>query len=96
MRDYEAMLLTRPQLDEEATQALVDRFKTLITENAGEVTEIDKWGKRRLAYEVQDQREGVYTLIKFKGEARTAHELERVLRITDDVMKYLIVRTDEK
>lgn len=94
MRAYEVLFIIRPDLEEEATAAVVDKFTNLINTNSGEVTSINKWGKRRLAYEVEGFREGFYTLVNFNGEPATAQELERVFRITDETMKYLITRKD--
>lgn len=94
MRAYEVLFIIQPDLEEEATAAVVDKFTTLINDNGGEVTNVNKWGKRRLAYEVEGFREGYYTLVNFNGEPATAQELERVFRITDETMKYLITRKD--
>ncbi len=95
MRDYELIYIIKPNLDEEATSAVVEKFTNLITNNGGQIDKNDRWGKRKLAYEVNDYREGYYTLVNFKGEAKVAQELERVLKITDDVIKHLLVRKED-
>lgn len=95
MRDYEIMYIIKPELDEEAVQAVVDRFNTLIADNGGEVVTADKWGKRKLAYEIRDYREGIYILVNFKGEAGTARELDRVLKITDDILRFMIISKEK-
>ncbi len=95
MRAYEALYIIRPDLDEEQTDAVVEKFKSLIENNNGEITKLDKWGKRKLAYEIKHNREGFYVLMKFNGESGTAAELDRVFRITDDVLKHMIVREEE-
>ncbi|HBT48070.1 MAG TPA: 30S ribosomal protein S6 [Peptococcaceae bacterium] len=96
MRSYEALFVIRPDLDAEQTQAVVDKFTKLITDNGAEVLQVDKWGKKRLAYEVRKFREGFYVLLQFKGPSSVAQELERVFKITDEVIRYLITRLDEK
>ena len=95
MRDYEAMFVIKPDLDEEATGALIGRFEELIRNGGGELEKTDKWGKRRLAYEIEGYREGYYVVIDFKAESPVAQELERVLKIADGVIRHLIVRRDE-
>lgn len=95
MKAYEMIFILKPELDEEATVAAVEKFTALIANNEGEIVSVDKWGKRRLAYEIDDRREGFYTLVNFNGEAATAKELERVFKITDEVLRYLITRKEE-
>ncbi len=67
MRNYETVYVLRPELDEEQVQAAVDRFSDVITKNGGEVTKVDLWGKRRLAYEVNKMREGIYVFRRSGG-----------------------------
>lgn len=95
MRNYETMYVLRPDLDEEQVQASVDRFSEIITKNGGEVTKVDLWGKRRLAYEVQKLREGHYVLCYFTAEADLPLELERNFKIADEVIRFLVVREGE-
>lgn len=94
MRQYEAMYILRSALDEEATEAAVNRFKTLVEENGGTVERIDRWGKRRLAYEIEKERDGYYVVMWFKGEPGVAKELDRVLKISGDVLRHMILRED--
>jgi len=94
MRNYELMYVVKPDLDEENLTAVIEKFGSLITANGGEVVSIDKWGKRRLAYEIKDYREGIYILVNFKGEAGTAHELDRVMKITDEILRFMIVNKE--
>lgn len=91
MRLYELMYIIRPDLDEEATNGVVDKFDQLIASNGGEVVNTNRWGKRRLAYEINDYREGVYILEQFKGEPATEKELERVMKLTDTILRFLIL-----
>ena len=92
--NYEVVIILKPDLGEEATAALVERFKTLI-EQHGTVAEVDEWGKRRLAYPIDDIPEGYYVLITFTADAAFPAELDRVMRINDSVMRSLIVCKDE-
>lgn len=95
MRDYETLYIVRPDLDEEALTGVIDKYNNLISANGGEVINTNKWGKRKLAYEVKDYREGYYVLIDFQGQPAVAQELERVFKISDDVIRYLITRKEK-
>ena len=94
MAKYETMLVTSAALDEEASTALVGKFKTLI-EAHGTIDSVDEWGKRRLAYPINKQEEGVYTLIKFTCTPEFPAELDRVYKITDGVLRTSIVAEAE-
>ena len=94
MAKYETMLITSAALDEEASAALVGKFKSLIEAN-GTIDSIDEWGKRRLAYPINDLREGYYVLMTFNAAAAIPAELDRIFRITDGVMRSLIVCKDQ-
>jgi len=95
MKAYELLYIIRPDLDEEATTALVDRLGGLVTSNGGDNLTVEKWGKRRLAYEIQDYKEGQYILMNFEGEGRTSKEIERVMKISDDVIRFLTVKKED-
>jgi small subunit ribosomal protein S6 len=92
VRAYELMYIIRPDLDEEAINDVIEKFDQLIANNGGEVVNVNRWGKRRLAYEINDYREGYYVLEHFNGEPATEQELERVFKITDTVIRYLITK----
>lgn len=92
--NYEVVFILQPDLGEEATAALVEKFKTLIENNAT-VTEVDEWGKRHLAYPINDYTEGHYTLVSFQSAPEFPRELDRVLRITDGVMRSMIISKDQ-
>ena len=92
--NYEAMFIIDPRKNEEETAALVERFKTLAEGNATQV-EVDEWGKRRLAYPIQDLMEGYYVLMTFTAAAAVPAELDRIFRITDGIMRSIIVCLDE-
>lgn len=96
MRKYEVMYILRPDLQEEANKASVERFASIVTNDGGEMEKLQEMGKRRLAYEISDLREGFYVLMNFKSEPQAVSELERVMKISDDVVRYLIVREDEQ
>ena len=83
-----------PALGEEAIAAMIEKFKALV-ETQGTVTAIDEWGKRRLAYPINDEEEGVYTVINFTAEPSFPAELDRVYKITEGVMRSLIIAHEE-
>ena len=95
MRNYELLYVIKPDVEEEQLTALVEKFKALVEGQGAEVTKLDKWGKRRLAYEVDHIREGFYVLMQFKAEPAAAAELDRVMKITDGILRHMIVREDE-
>ena len=94
MRPYEAMVVLRPNLDQEALDAVQARLTSVITDQGGQITHVDQWGKRRLAYEIDGHIEGFYVVIKFQGDPGITTELERIMRITDSVMRFLVVRDE--
>ncbi len=87
---YETIFIVHPSLDEESRTALIERFKSLIESN-GTLEEVDEWGTRRLAYEIDDQREGYYVLINFESTPDFPAELDRIYNITDGIMRSIIV-----
>lgn len=95
MAKYETMLITTAKLDEEAGIALVGKFKSLIEKN-GTIESVDEWGTRRLAYPINDELEGVYTLIHFTSEPSFPAELDRVYKITDGVLRSMIIAKEEE
>ncbi len=88
--NYEVVYIIDPMLSEEDTAALVAKFKTLAEQN-GSAVEVEEWGKRKLAYEINDRTEGYYVLMNFASAPAFPKELDRVLRITDGIMRSLIV-----
>ena len=94
MRSYETLFILKPDLEEEAITAAIEKLTTLIQNHKGTVEQVDRWGKKRLAYEIQDYREGYYTLGLFQGDPETAKELDRVMRLSDEVLRHVIVRRD--
>ncbi|MBO5167736.1 MAG: 30S ribosomal protein S6 [Phascolarctobacterium sp.] len=94
MKAYEIMYIVKP-VEEEAFEAVVAKFDNLITANGGNVEKTDRWGKKRLAYEIQDLNEGLYVLVTFTAEPAAVKELDRVMKITDEVLRHMIIRKGE-
>ena len=92
--NYEVVYILNPNLDEEATAAMVAKFKTLVEQN-GTLAEVDEWGKRRLAYPINFKNEGYYVLVQFTAAPEFPRELERNLQINENVMRYLVTRIEE-
>jgi small subunit ribosomal protein S6 len=96
VRPYEVLYIVHPDLSDEDATAIMEKYQKVAEEQGGEIESVNRWEKRRLAYEVKGQKEGVYVLMNFKSEPKAAAELDRLMKIADDVMRHLIVRTDEK
>ncbi len=96
MRNYELMFILKPDMEEEVIQQAIDKYAAIITDGQGEVVSIDKWGKRRLAYEIKDLHDGYYVLVTFKSEPAVVVELDRVMKISDDMLRFMIINKDEK
>ncbi|WP_274365051.1 30S ribosomal protein S6 [Paenibacillus thermotolerans] len=91
MRKYEVMYIVRSDLEEAAVQAVVEKFQGIIN-NGGEITKSNVMGKRRLAYEINKYRDGVYVLVNFTATPEVVKELDRVMRISDEVIRFMIVQ----
>lgn len=87
---YETIFIVNPKLDEEARTAVIERFKSLVEAN-GTLEEVDEWGIRKLAYEIQDEREGYYVLMNFESVPEFPAELDRIYNITDGIIRSIIV-----
>jgi small subunit ribosomal protein S6 len=96
MRIYEELFIVRPDAPEEEIDAFVEQLRPVITAGGGTLDKIDKWGVRRLAYRVAKRDEGYYVLLQFTSGPEAVKELERRMRVSDLVLKYLTVRIDEK
>lgn len=94
MKKYEVVFILK-QLEEETIEANILKFETLLKNSGAVIEEINRWGKRRLAYEIKKHREGFYTIVTFSAEPKAVFELERVMKITDDVLKYMVINLDE-
>lgn len=95
MRNYEVMYIVKPDLEEEKYTAIMEKFNAIIQNNGGEVLKVEPWGKRRLAYEIEKLHDGYYVLVNFRSEAAVPAELERNFRISDEVIRYLIVKKED-
>lgn len=94
MNKYELAVIFSPNLEEEALKAEFETIQGYITKFGGTVEKIDDWGKRKLAYEVKKMTEGVYNFITFEAEGTAPMEIERRMRIRENVLRYLIIRQD--
>jgi small subunit ribosomal protein S6 len=95
-RIYEELFIIRPDEPEEQIDQLIEQLTVLIANHGGNVDKSEKWGVRKLAYRVDKRTEGFYVLLQFTAKPETVHELERRLRVSDQVLKFLTVRVDEK
>lgn len=95
MNKYELAVVVSAKVEDEERNAVVDRCKALIERFGGTITEVDDWGKKRLAYEIQKMKEAFYYFIRFDAESTVPAEIESRIRIMDNVIRYLIVKQDE-
>ena len=94
MNKYESVVIINPNLEAESIKALIEKFSNLINSN-GTVSSVEELGKKRLAYEIKKLNEGYYVVVKFEAKPELITELERVYRITDEVMKFIVVKEEE-
>ena len=94
MNKYELAVVVSAKLEDEARAEVIEKVKAMITRFGGNVTDVDEWGKRRFAYEIQKMREGYYYFIQFDADAACPAEVEKRVRIMDNVLRYLIVRPE--
>ena len=94
MNKYESVIIVNPNVDEAGLKALEEKFTGLINEN-GKVESVENMGKKRLAYEIKKFKEGTYMLFNFEANTDSIKELERVYRITDDIIKFIVVRKED-
>lgn len=92
MRKYEVMYIIRPDIEQEAVDAVVEKFQGVITNGGGEITSHEVKGKRRLAYEIKKFNDGVYVLVHFTSAPEVVTELDRLMKISDEVIRHLIVQ----
>ena len=92
MNSYELLYIIDNDLTEEAKNAIVEKLNAVVTDNGGAVDGVDKWGTRKLAYPINYKNEGYYVLVNFTAPATLPNELERVMRITDAVVRFTIVK----
>jgi len=95
VRVYETMLLLRPEQEEEQVTATVERIQGIIQADGGEMKNVDRWGKRRLAYEVNNQHEGIYLVLTFTSGPAALKEMNRVLGLAEEVLRHFTIRKEE-
>jgi small subunit ribosomal protein S6 len=95
MRKYEIMYIIRPNMDDEARKAVVERFNSVLTENGAEITSVKEWGKRRLAYEIEKFRDGYYMIVNVVSEPKAVQEFDRLARISEDIIRHIVVKEEE-
>ena len=94
MNKYELALVVNAKIEDDAREAVVEKAKNYITRFGGTITEVEEWGKKRLAYEIEKMREAYYYFIQFDAEATCPAELEKRVRIMDNVLRYLVVKKE--
>ena len=95
MNKYELALIVNAKIEDDARAAVVEKAKEYITRFGGTVTEVEDWGKKKLAYEIKKNKEATYFVFKFEAEPSFIAELERIYRITDEVIKFIVVREED-
>lgn len=96
MRIYEELFIVRPEATEEEVDGLIEQVRNTITQGGGKVDKEEKWGVRKLAYKIEKRNEGFYVLVQFTSAPQTVKEIERRLRVSDSILKFITVRIDEK
>ena len=96
MNKYELAVVVSAKIEDEERAAVVDKCKALIERFGGTITNVDDWGKKRLAYEIQKMKEGFYYFIQFEAESSATAEIESRIRIMDNVLRYLVVKNETK
>jgi small subunit ribosomal protein S6 len=96
MKKYEVMYIIRPNIEDEAKKALVERFNNVLSDNGAEVSEAKEWGKRRLAYEINDFRDGYYMLLQVNAAAEAVQEFDRLAKISEDIIRHIVIKKEEK
>jgi len=96
MREYELMTIHRPDLAEDDVQTRISELETYLSNSDAEVIKRDIWGKRRFAYEIDHKWEGIYVVLEITTEARDLHDIERALRLADEVVRHKLVRLPDR
>ena len=94
MNKYESVIIINPNLEAESIKALIEKFSNLIN-NSGKVDSVEEIGKKKLAYEIKKNKEGYYIVFKFEANPEVIAELERIYRITDEVIKFIVIKEEE-
>ena len=96
MNKYEIMYIIRPDMEEEAQKSLIERFSKILTDNGAEITKVDEKGKKRLAYEINDYRDGYYIVINFTSGDESINEFDRLAKFNDDIIRHIVLRDEQK
>ena len=96
MIKYASMYILKPDMEEEKKDALVKRFSDIVEKSGGKMEKIDEWGKKRLAYPIQYLNDGYYVLMTFEADPTLPAELERNYKISDDVLRYMVVNLEDQ
>lgn len=96
MKKYEIMYIIRPDIEEEAQTALIERLNNVLTDNGAEIEKVDEQGKRRFAYTINDYRDGYYVLINFTGDQNAIDEFDRQAKFSGDVLRHIAVRAEDQ
>ena len=94
MNKYEALYIITPELEDEATKAVIEKFSGIIVANGGEVETVDEWGRKKLAYPIDYKTEGYYVLVNFAGASELPRELERNFKNDETIIRYLVTRKE--
>ena len=94
MNKYELVLVVNAKIEDDARAAVVEKAKAYVERFGGKITEVEDWGKKKLAYEIQHMKEGFYYFVQFEAAAEAPAEIERRVRIMENVLRYLVVRKD--
>ncbi|MDF2947388.1 MAG: rpsF [Bacillales bacterium] len=94
MRKYEVMYIIRPNMEEEAQKALVERFAGVLTGGGATIESVKEWGKRRLAYEINDFRDGYYMLLNVTAEPAAVQEFDRLAKISEDIIRHIVIKQE--
>ena len=95
MNQYESVIIINPNVGDKEIKELIESFKKIITDNKGNITNVEELGKKKLAYDIKKCKEGYYVVLYFEAEGNVIAELERVYRIKDEIIKFLTIRKDD-
>ena len=96
MTKYEIMYIVRPDIEEEAHTALIERFNNILTDNGAEIEKVDEKGKKRFAYEINNYRDGYYVLINFTGDQAAINEFDRLAKFSEDIVRHMTIRVEDQ
>lgn len=96
MTKYEIMYIIRPDMESDAQTALMERFHKILTDNGAEIAKVDEKGKKRLAYEINDYRDGYYVVVKFSSDETAINEFDRLAKFSDDIVRHMTIREEDQ